>query len=137
MCLYGNYRKVSIINPNQGKKQVAVDACIAEEIQELNDKGVITVGSCCSHGLAGNISEYDNGFGKWKGINSPPHALISEVSKSLCESLGYKPIPHYYADGEYGGVMTIYLNSGCVTIGDCKDWHKENHIIYEKNLGFI
>lgn len=72
MCLYGNYKKVNIINPNQNKRVVAVDACIADEIQELNHKGVITLGSCCGHGLAGTHYEYENGFGTWKGETTPP-----------------------------------------------------------------
>lgn len=29
---------------------VRVDACLKEIIQELNDKGIITLGCCCGHG---------------------------------------------------------------------------------------
>ena len=137
MCLYGNYRNVNIINPNQNKSQVAVDACISEEIQELNDNGIITLGCCCGHGLAGQIVEHENGFGKWKDHVTPPHTLISGKSNVLAKQLGYKPIPYYYADGEHSDVWMIFLKSGCVTIDDCKEWHEINNVKFEKNLGFV
>lgn len=66
-----------------------------------------------------------------------PHTLISEASKDLAIQLGYKPIPYYFADGEYNGSMTIYLKSGCVTMDDCRIWHGENNISFERDLGFI
>lgn len=88
ICLHGTYKKVTVINIEQNKKEVVVDACIADEIQELNDKGVITLGSCCGHGKAGQIAEWENGFGKWKSRYEPPHVLIDENSVELAISLG-------------------------------------------------
>lgn len=41
-----------------------VDACIADEIQDLNVKGVVTLNCCCDHGKAGQIVEYENSQGK-------------------------------------------------------------------------
>jgi hypothetical protein len=129
MCQYGTYKWVTIINPNQNKKRVAVDACIADEIQELNDKGVITLGCCCGHGRAGKITEWENCFGKWKGYYSPPHTLIEESSVELSKTLGYIPFPYNYSDGEQDGVWQMQLKSGCITLEECDDWH----IINRKN----
>lgn len=84
----------------------------------MNDKGVITLGSCCGHGKAGQIAEWENGFGKWKSRYEPPHVLIDENSVELAISLGYRPFP-YYADGEYKGVWQMYLKTGCITEEEC------------------
>lgn len=123
MCYYGTYVSVSVIN-RQPNKYPKVDACIAEEIQKLNDAGIITFGSCCGHGRAGEIIEWENDFGKWKGYINPPHVLIHENSKDLAVSLGYRPFPYYYADGRYSGVMQMYLKTGCLTRQECDEWHK-------------
>lgn len=61
---------------NLGRNIVPVDACIADEIQELNDKGVKALSCCCVHGKAGEIAEWENGFGKWKSCCDPPIGLI-------------------------------------------------------------
>ena len=119
MCLHGTYKWVSVINCNS---RVKVDACIADEIQMLNDLGIITLGSCCGHGEAGMPVEWENDFGRWKGYVQPPHVLIDEKSKNLAELLGYRPFPYYYADGEYSGVMQMYLKTGCLTKQDCVEW---------------
>lgn len=126
MCKHGTYDYVDVINPNQNKKTVVVDSCISAEIHELNRLGVITLGSCCGHGKAGQIIEWENGFGKWKGHGEPPHALISEESVSLVRELGYTPYPYYYADGEINGVWQMLLKTGCITEKDVKNWHKVN-----------
>jgi hypothetical protein len=117
MCKYGTYKNVSVINPNQNKKVVVVDACIADEIQELNDKGVITLGCCCGHGKAGEITEWVNAFGKWKSHQSPPNTLIDEASVNSAIELGYKPFPYYYADGEQNGVWQMHLKTGDIKLG--------------------
>lgn len=121
MCLYGVYKKVNIINLNQNKNVVAVDACIADEIQMLNNKGIKTLGSCCGHGKAGQIVEYTNGFGDWKSHEHPPHVLIVKKSNELAQELGYKPYPFYYADGTDNDVLIMPLKSGCLTMDDCKE----------------
>lgn len=115
MCKHGTYKPVTVINPNQVQKVVPVDACIAEEIQELNELGIITLGSCCGHGKAGQITEYTNGFGIWKTYEQPPHALIIEDSVELAKENGYRPFRYYYADGETHRVWQIYLKTGCLT----------------------
>jgi hypothetical protein len=137
MCLYGVYKLVRIRNPNQNKKQVSVDACIAEEIQLLNDSGIITLGCCCGHGKAGQITEYENGFGKWKERENPPHVLIDGNSVELAKSIGYMPYPFYYADGSSGEVWQMQLKSGCLTIKECWEWHQFNNLPYKKYLGII
>jgi len=123
MCYHGTYTVVSVVN-HQPNKYPKVDACIADEIQKLNNAGIVTLGSCCGHGRAGEIVEWENGFGKWRGYVDPPHALIRETSKDLAERLGYRPFPYYYADGEYCGVMKIFLKTGCITSEECDKWHK-------------
>ncbi|MCM3452750.1 hypothetical protein M3685_02155 [Heyndrickxia oleronia] len=137
MCLYGIYKYVTIINPNQNKKQVVVDACIADEVQELNNKGIITLGCCCGHGQAGEIFEYENANGKWKEYGEPPHVLINEKSIKLSMELGYRPIPYYYTEGENYDVWKMYLKTGCITEEDCEKWHIKNSLPFKKNIGII
>lgn len=122
MCSHGTYKKVNIINNNQNKNSVVVDACIADEIQQLNNNGVITISSCCGHGLAGKISEWENEFGSWRGRHDPPHVLIDERSAGMARSLGYRPFPYIFADGNSNGTWKMYLMTGCVTIEDCDVW---------------
>lgn len=126
MCRHGTYIYVEVINPNQNRKTVAVDSCIAEEIKELNKQGVVTLGCCCGHGKAGQIFEYENGFGRWKQHGEPPHVLINEKSVQLTRELGYRPYPYYYADGEHHGVWQMYLKTGCITEEDVEEWHNVN-----------
>lgn len=127
MCHHGTHKLVRVIN-TQNKQEVLVDACIADEIQYLNDTDVITLGCCCGHGKAGQIVDWENGYGKWKGYSEPPHALIQENSISHARSLGYTPYPYYYADGKQNDVWQMNLKTGCVTEEDCEKWHKENQL---------
>lgn len=117
---------MNVINTNQNRTSVPVDACIAEEIQDLNNKSIITLGCCCGHGQAGQITEWENAFGKWKSHHQPSHTLISEKSVALAKELGYNPYPYYYADGEHNGVWQMQLNTGCVTLEDVANWHISN-----------
>ncbi|WP_213648496.1 hypothetical protein [Paenibacillus sp. J23TS9] len=113
---------VDVINPNQVRKRVPVDACISDEIKQLNMAGVVTLGCCCGHGSAGKITEWENGFGRWKGFVEPPHALIDEESVEQAQKLGYRPFPYTYADGEQCGVSKMYLKTGCLTEAACAQW---------------
>lgn len=71
-------------NSREGfKEQVTVDACLAEEIKDLWNKGVVTCGCCCGHGRS---------LG-WIGVD--------DSSIPLMESLGYE---HYIYEEEFGGV---------------------------------
>ncbi|UXJ67818.1 hypothetical protein [Lysinibacillus fusiformis] len=137
MCLYGVYRWVNIINKNQNKNVVAVDACIAEEVQILNERGIKTIGCCCGHGRAGQIVEYQNGFGIWKEREYPPHVLIAQESINIARQLGYNPYPYFSADGKDNGVSIMPLKSGCLTELDCKKWHQSNSVEYKRDLGII
>ncbi|MFD2637705.1 hypothetical protein [Piscibacillus salipiscarius] len=132
MCLHGVYKKVKVINPDQTNNIVNVDACIADEIQKLNNQGVITLGCCCGHGKAGQIVEYENKFGKWKTHHDPPITLIKEKSVELAINLGYKPYPYFYADGENGGVWQMQLKTGCITMQECEEWHRDNITLSER-----
>lgn len=123
MCYQGTYASVYVIN-SQPNKYPKVDACIADEIRELNEAGIVTLGSCCGHGQAGEVVEWENDCGKWRSYVAPPHALIHEVSKELAIRQGYRPFPFYYADGKYCGIMQIYLKTGCLTREECDEWHK-------------
>lgn len=115
MCKHGTIEYVSIINPNQAKNTVPVDACIAEEIQQLNDLGIITLGCCCGHGKAGHLEECENIFGKWKTHVSPPHALIHKDSLIIAKIHGYRPFPYAYAGGEIGDTYMMFLKTGHLT----------------------
>ncbi|MEK5089065.1 hypothetical protein MKY98_19370 [Paenibacillus sp. FSL M8-0228] len=120
---------VKLCNPREsGRTVVPVDACIAEEIQALNDKGVITLSCCCGHGEAGQITEWENGFGKWRSHKQPPAALIDQQSVGLAKVLGYRPYPYYYADGEQNGVWQIHMKTGCLTEADCAEWEKREEL---------
>lgn len=125
MCYEGTYEWVNVINIDQANNLVKVDACIADEIQWLNNQGVITLGSCCGHGKAGKVEEWENAFGTWKGYVNPPIALIKEKSVELVKKMGYRPFPYVYADGNSRGVWQMHLKSGCITEEECHQWHAE------------
>lgn len=116
MCKHGTIKMVDLYIANKsGRKSVPVDPCIADEIQELNNLQIHTLGCCCGHGLAGQIAEHENVFGKWKDIHSPPHVLIDGESRYKAKKLGYNPFRYYYADGSHNDVWIMYLKTGCVT----------------------
>lgn len=137
MCLYGVYKWVNIINKNQKNTRVKVDACIADEIQWLNDCGIITLGCCCGHGEAGKERKWENMSGKWKMRSNPPEALIEKGSSEKARMFGYRPIPFYYSDGNARGIMNMVLKTGCITYEDCEEWHDENKLPFIKHLGII
>ncbi|MGD6894303.1 hypothetical protein [Bacillus infantis] len=132
MCLYGVQKLIRIINPNQSKKQVYVDSCIAAEILDLNNQGIITISCCCGHGRAGQVIEYRNGTGVWKEYVSPPHVLIAKDSVAVAKLLGYSPFPYFYADGKSYDTWQMQLNSGCITENDCEIWHHKNRSLLSK-----
>lgn len=78
MCEHGTDMPVTLNHPREhsGRTVVMVDACIAEEVQALNDAGVWTLGCCCGHGKA------------------EPEALIHHSAATLAEALGYQPEPY-------------------------------------------
>ncbi|WP_143083056.1 hypothetical protein [Salibacterium qingdaonense] len=126
-----------VINPEQNNTTVRVDACIADEVQQLNDQGIVTLGCCCNHGTAGQNVEWENAFGIWKSHADPPIALIRENSVRAAKKLGYNPYPYYYADGISGGVWQMPLKTGCITEQDCVEWHRRNNLPAEKDLGLL
>lgn len=78
MCKWGTYKKIMVIrraNPfvEDGWHEISVDSCIADELQMLNSKGVITLNSCCGH---------------YKG---EPNCLVAKESVQKCIELGYQP----------------------------------------------
>jgi hypothetical protein len=121
ICKHGTYKNVFVIDK---QKEVKVDACIADEITELNKIGVVTLGSCCGHGKAGQPYVIKNGFGVWKGYHEPPSTLIRKESVELAKQLGYRPFPYYYADSKHNGVWQMYLKTGCMTEDEVEKWHK-------------
>lgn len=137
MCLYGVYKQVKIKYPNKQDKIVPVDACIANEIQKLNDLGVETTSCCCGHGLAGRVVEWDNAFGKWKGYHNPPHVLIKSNSVDLAKEFGYSPYPYFDANNNNTDTWQMVLKTGCLTEDDCLEWHQLNHLPMQKNIGII
>lgn len=137
MCLHGVYKRLEINNSNQSKREVVIDACIYDEIKNLNIHAVRTIACCCGHGETGVPQEYENGFGKWKETGTPPHALITGESVKKANFLGYRAYPYYYADGEFNNTWIIYLKSGCITREDCENWHKKHNLKFEKGIGVI
>lgn len=64
MCKWGTDRIIHVIRRNNdnipdGWHAIAVDACIADYVQEMNNKGIITLGCCCSHGHGKPIVQID------------------------------------------------------------------------------
>ena len=116
--------KLNTARPS-GRLLVPVDSCIAAEVQKLNDAGILTLSCCCGHGKAGQIEEWENGFGKWKSRGEAPHILIEEQSIQEAKDMGYRPFPYYYADGEFNGVWQMHLKTGCLTEVDCEEWQEK------------
>lgn len=57
MCKWGTDTTIYVIRRNNdtipdGWHAIAVDFCIAEYVQEMNNRGIITLGCCCGHGKA-------------------------------------------------------------------------------------
>ena len=80
MCQWGTDRVIHVIRRNNddipdGWHSVAVDACLADYVQEMNMRGIITTGCCCSHG---------------HGI---PVALIATESIPLLDQYAYEYHP--------------------------------------------
>lgn len=121
MCLYGNYIMVKVNSTNKSSREVAIDACIAREIQYLNEQGVLTIGCCCSHG----DEEYN------------PHVLYKEESVSIMQRLGYVSEQYHYKGIGFTGIYLAILKTGCHSKLECKVWHESNKIPYEKNLGVL
>lgn len=77
MCKWGARKKVNVIrraNPfvPDGWHEIYVDSCLADLVQELNSKGIVTVQCCCGH---------SKGEGE---------VWIAEESTELAKDLGYK-----------------------------------------------
>lgn len=73
MCTWGTDKEI-ILNRSReftGRVVIAVDACIAEDVQRINDLGIWTLGCCCGHG------KYF------------PHVLIHPSAVPLARSLGF------------------------------------------------
>lgn len=81
MCNQEQTVRLNRTRPISGRIDIMVDACIADEVQMLNNAGVWTLCSCCGHGI------------------SPGSILIHESSYDLCVTLGYTPV--YYYDGVF------------------------------------
>jgi hypothetical protein len=76
MCNWGTDKIIYVIRRNNnltsdGWHPVAVDFCIADEVQQMNNRGIITTGCCCGHG------------------KRPPEVLVSLESKELLDKFGY------------------------------------------------
>jgi hypothetical protein len=52
MCKWGTDKIVKLCKPKEvsGRTEIAVDACLADLIQALNNVGIETVTCCCGHG---------------------------------------------------------------------------------------
>jgi len=69
MCEWQTLKVITI------RQTLAVDACIAEELELLNAHGVRTINSCCNHGEGPAF------------FNVLPH---DTQSRALAEALGYE-----------------------------------------------
>ncbi len=94
MCTWGTYKKVKVIRRNNpsipdGEHFVSVDACIADEVEQMNGNRIITVGSCCGHGKV-----------------DKKQVLIDAKSKGRAEALAYK-VSEYTPEHTKAGVLQI------------------------------
>lgn len=92
MCKHGTLKEVRLNRPREvsGRYVVPVDACIADEIQMLNDIGIITYGCCCGHG------------------ETFPQCLVDISSKEKLEELGYE-LFEYSKQHSQNGIYQIKL----------------------------
>lgn len=77
MCKWGTTKLIRVIRRNNeyipdGWHEIGVDACIADYVQTMNNRGIITTGCCCGH-----------------GGTAPPVVLIDPSSKELLEAFEY------------------------------------------------
>jgi hypothetical protein len=102
MCKWGTRTKVNVIrraNPfvKDGWHEISVDSCIAEEIQDLNNKGIITEQCCCGHGKV------------------RPTAMILEPQLEKCKNLGYEyeeiESGKYFETNEIARRFNIFLKN--------------------------
>lgn len=93
ICKHGNTKTVKLNKPRpSGRTKVPVDSCIADEIQFLNDCGVLTYGCCCGHGV------------------EKSNCLVDSSSKELLNQLGYR-IKEYSHRHTESGIYVILLKS--------------------------
>lgn len=96
MCKHGTIKKINVIrraNPSvsDGRHEISVDSCIADRVQGLNNKGIITVGCCCGHGKAkGNI-------------------LFDSKFKEQMEKEGYV-VEEFTSEHTEAGILVAYLS---------------------------
>lgn len=95
VCKHGTTKSVKLNTPRpvSGSQFVYVDACIADEVQKMNDLGIITIGSCCGH-------DEEDAF---------PHVLIDEKSAVDAYRFGYVAVPYYHGNNDYRGVYIVEL----------------------------
>ena len=77
MCKHGTTKEINVIrranrSVEDGWHKRHVDACIADHVQLMNERGIITLGCCCGHG-------------EYKG-----HILVSKGSEILLKKYGYE-----------------------------------------------
>ena len=52
MCKWGTDKMITLCKPKEHSKriEIAVDACLADIVQALNNFGIETLSCCCGHG---------------------------------------------------------------------------------------
>ena len=94
ICKHGTLTFIKLNRPREsGRTEIPVDSCIADEIQMLNDLGVITYGCCCGHG------------------QFSPQCLVDIDSKDLLESNGYQ-LREFTDSHTREGIHEILLKTG-------------------------
>jgi len=105
MCKYGTYKLLKV---NYRNLERCIDACIANEIKELNENGIITLGCCCGHG------------------EHAPVVLVNEKSIKSMLTLGYDyDMLIEYSNVDISGVHQFKLNTGCKTSDEINKWSIE------------
>lgn len=77
MCQWGADKFIHVIRHSHpdypdGWHEMAVDACIADYVQTMNNQGIITTACCCGH------------------FKTPASILVATESVPLLENLGYE-----------------------------------------------
>lgn len=91
MCKWGTDKFIFVIRRNHpdskdGWHRIVVDACIADYVQKMNDRGIITRGCCCGHG------------------KEPGSVLVDRESIALMDDYGYAYEPYE------NGALIHYIN---------------------------
>ena len=82
MCEWNTLKPI-YINRGETIREIMVDSCIADYVQQMNDLGIETIGCCCGH------------------FRSPSTVLVDKGSEELMLQYQYSFSRYGYPDGTF------------------------------------